>query len=187
MTINSLPSKLWNTFIFPELSLEELCQLKRLSKRMLEVTAPVLNPELAEIETLDLSNKKLVEFDAEIRLFPNITSLDLSGNRIQSVASLASFARLRILNLESNELGNCSALIHVACLPSLTVVVLTRNPLAQYRELMRFNSKTDFFFDQRQTSRIDMEFPYQTPHNFKFNEFEEIEYWESLVTPELMP
>lgn len=62
--------------------------------------------QLTDLETLDISNNKLLSLDAKISNLVNLEFLNISGNQLVSLPqSLASLPKLHVLNVSGNPLG----------------------------------------------------------------------------------
>jgi Leucine-rich repeat (LRR) protein len=58
------------------------------------------------ITTLNLHSNKIVTLDQELlQYLPNLTTLDLSSNRINTIQSLESLVHLTSLNLSNNKVN----------------------------------------------------------------------------------
>ncbi len=82
--------------------------------------------------TLDFRNKQLTEFPAEIRLQPDVTHLNLSGNRISAIPEwIGELKNLVVLNMNVNALTDITPLTEVT---SLVVLKLNVNKITRLPE-----------------------------------------------------
>ena len=73
------------------------------------------------ITDANMTSKRLSKLAKVLRLLPDLRQLDLGGNKINNIASLASVTRLTSLNLSGNEITDVSSLSSLSDLTSLSL------------------------------------------------------------------
>lgn len=93
----------------------------------------IQSPE--KILHLDLTFNKLEEIP-ELSIFPNLRTLILDDNRIQSLDTFPKLQHLETLSINKNDLCDLTELLEVAAskFPSLKNISLLKNPLNPFFE-----------------------------------------------------
>lgn len=90
-----------NELILSNLNLED----SELEDRLSSIFNKII---VTKIQKIDISNNSISNIPEILKLFPNLTYLNLSGNKIQNISSLSNLKNLEILILSNNQILNIS-------------------------------------------------------------------------------
>ncbi|KAJ2503424.1 hypothetical protein GGH96_000214 [Coemansia sp. RSA 1972] len=131
---------------------QQMPRVARLSLARCELTkVPEMLSLLFGLDVLDLSANFISDVaDISLRL-GNVTRLDLSGNRLQTLDGLGRLWALEELNVADNELAEWTHVLCLRNLPSLRALRVSGNPFAQNK-----GSRAQIFsaFDHRDVGLV---------------------------------
>ncbi|EXJ57189.1 hypothetical protein A1O7_07536 [Cladophialophora yegresii CBS 114405] len=145
LSLNILPSSKWQRLKYLSLADNSLTTISAKSLIPIASTLRSLNlssnlfteipdglASLTRLVSLDLSNCMIVSLQSLLRSpLPAVLTVNLRGNRLNSLAGVERLLSLEQLNIQDNKLADPMEMARLTCIPNLKRVWVKRNPFTK--------------------------------------------------------